>query len=322
MKKICLSFLFAFILCCQNSEKHSYTFYYWRTNLSLNTPEKETLNKTNTPYLYTRFFDIEKVNGKFQPIAVVTKDETFKTEKEIVPVVFIKNDVFYDITSEEIRFLANNVFSLIQKKQKDFAFKIAYEIQIDCDWTAGTNKEYFTFLTKLKEISGKQITCTLRLHQVKNSKLSGIPPVRKVYLMCYSTSSPLENSSRNSILDVPTLKDYLKSVNKYPIKIDVALPIYSWGIVTNQLGKHKLINALSAKDLENPNFKKIGQDKVQVLKDGFYFGNYLNKGFTLKVEAITDDQLNEVKAFLDKKLSDYAIVYYHLDGKFVSDHKF
>ena len=83
-----------------------------------------------------------------------------------------------------------------------------------------------------------------------------------------------------------------------------------------------MINALSAKDLENPNFKKIGQDKVQVLKDGFYFGNYLNKGFTLKVEAITDDQLNEVKAFLDKKLSDYAIVYYHLDGKFVSDHKF
>ena len=83
-----------------------------------------------------------------------------------------------------------------------------------------------------------------------------------------------------------------------------------------------MINALSAKDLENPNFKKIGQDKVQVLKDGFYFGNYLNKGFTLKVEAITDDQLNEVKAFLDKKLSDYVIVYYHLDGKFVSDHKF
>ena len=322
MKKICLTFLFAFILCCQNSEKHSYTFYYWRTNLSLNTTEKETLNKTNTPYLYTRFFDIEKVNGKFQPIAVVTKDETFKTEKEIVPVVFIKNDVFYDITSEEIHFLANNVFSLIQKKQKDFGFKIAPEIQIDCDWTAGTNKEYFTFLTKLKEISGKQITCTLRLHQVKNSTLSGIPPVRKVYLMCYSTSSPLENSSRNSILDVPTLKNYLKSVNKYPLKIDVALPIYSWGIVTNQLGKHKLINALSSKDLENPNFKKIGHDKVQVLKDGFYFGNYLNKGFTLKVEAITDDQLNEVKAFLDKKLSDYAIVYYHLDGKFVSDHKF
>ena len=87
MKKICLTFLFAFILCCQNSEKHSYTFYYWRTNLSLNTTEKETLNKTNTPYLYTRFFDIEKVNGKFQPIAVITKDETFKTEKEIVPVV-------------------------------------------------------------------------------------------------------------------------------------------------------------------------------------------------------------------------------------------
>lgn len=322
MKLFRLIFLFAFLLSCQNSEKHSYTFYYWRTTLSLNNAEKEALKKSDLSYLYTRFFDIEKVDGKFQPVAVITKDETFKTEKEIVPVVFIKNEVFYDITLDEINFLAKNVSSLITKKQKEFGFKISKEIQIDCDWTAGTNKEYFEFLKELKEISAKEITCTLRLHQVKNSKHSGIPPVHKVYLMCYSTSSPLENSTRNSILDLPTLKDYLKNIDHYPLDLDVALPIYSWGIVTNHFGKHKLINALSAKDLENPNFKKIGNHKIEILKDGFYFGNYLNNGFTIKVEEITDDQLHEVKAFLNKKLKNYTIVYYHLDGKFVDNHKF
>lgn len=321
MKKLFLFFLFLLMISCIEENQHDYTFYFWRTNLSLNSAEKVALNKATTPYLYTRFFDIEKIDGKFLPIAVITKDSSFKTPKEIVPVVFIKNEVFYDITLEEIIFLAENVASLIKKKQTEFGFNISHEIQIDCDWSAGTNKEYFKFLEKLKEFSNKEVTCTLRLHQVKDRSLSGIPPVDKVYLMCYSTSSPIENSSRNSILDVHTLKNYLKSVTRYPLDIVVALPIYSWGIVTNHLGKHKLINALSAKDLENPNFKKTGNNSVEILKDGFYFGNFLNKGFSIKVEEISDEQLQETKKYLDQKLSNYKIVYYHLDSNFINKHK-
>lgn len=315
-------FLFALLTSCENSKSHDYTFYYWRTHLSLNAAEKTVLQKATSPYIYTRFFDIEKVDGKFQPVAVITNDQTFETDKEIVPVVFIKNDVFYDITSNEINFLAENVNSLIKKKQTEFAFQISKEIQIDCDWTAGTRKEYFEFLQRLKDFSKKEITCTLRLHQVKNSKLSGIPPVEKVYLMCYSTSSPLENSDRNSILDLPTLKNYLKNVDLYPLDMDIALPIYSWGIVTNHVGKHKLINALSTEDLKNANFRKISDNEVEIMKDGFYFGNFLNKGFTIKVEEISEDQLTETKNFLNKKLTNYAIVYYQLDHRFLDKHQF
>ncbi len=322
MKIFCFVFLFALMISCENSKSHDYTFYYWRTHLSLDAPEKAALDKASSPYIYTRFFDIEKVNGKFQPVAVITKDRTFKTDKEVVPVIFIRNDLFYDITLDEINFLAQNVAALIKKKQTEFGFKVSSQIQIDCDWTAGTNKEYFAFLQKLREFSNKEITCTLRLHQVKNRKLSGIPPVEKVFLMCYSTSSPLENSDRNSILDVPTLKTYLKNVASYPLDMDIALPIYSWGIVTNHLGRHKLINALSVEDLKNVNFKKISDTEVEVIKDGFYFGNYLNKGFHLKVEEISDDQLNQVKKYLNKKLPGYAIVYYHLDSRFINHHSY
>lgn len=314
--------LFALLISCENSKRHEYTFYYWRTHLSLDKTEIEALKKATGGSIYTRFFDIEKVDGKFRPVATITKDQTFETDKKIVPVVYIKNDVFYDITVEDINFLAVNVASLIKKKQVEFKFELSDEIQIDCDWTAGTNKEYFAFLEKLKEISKKDITCTLRLHQVKNSKLSGIPPVKKVYLMCYSTSSPLENSDRNSILDLRILKTYLKNVDLYPLHMDIALPIYSWGIVTNHVGKHKLINALSIKDLENANFKKISDNEIEILKDGFYFGNYLNKGFTIKVEEISETQLNEVKKYLDHKLPDYKILYYHLDRKFINNHSF
>lgn len=320
MKKFIYLFLFLIFASCSQKSGRNYSFYYWRTHLSLDKTEKAALQKATSPFIYTRFFDIEKVNGKFQPVAVISRDQTFETDKEIVPVVFIKNDVFYDITSDEINFLVQNVSSLITKKQIEFGFKRSNQIQIDCDWTAGTNKEYFEFLKRLKDFSGKQLSCTLRLHQVKNSKLSGIPPVNKVFLMCYSTSSPLENSNRNSILDLPTLKNYLKNVDLYPLSMDIALPIYSWGIVTNHVGKHKLINALSVKDLENPNFRKISATEVEIIKDGFYFGNFLTKGFTLKVEEISEDQLNQVKKYLNHKLPEYAIVYYHLDRKFLNQH--
>ncbi|MDP2454358.1 MULTISPECIES: hypothetical protein [unclassified Kaistella] len=322
MKKFFFLFSILMMTSCNHENIKSYTFYYWRTHLSLNAAEKTVLQKATSPYIYTRFFDIEKVDGKFQPVAVITKDQTFETDKEIVPVVFIKNDVFYDISSNEINFLAENVNSLIKKKQTEFGIKISKEIQIDCDWTAGTRKEYFEFLQRLKDFSKKEITCTLRLHQVKNSKLSGIPPAEKVYLMCYSTSSPLENSDRNSILDLPTLKNYLKNVDLYPLDMDIALPIYSWGIVTNHVGKHKLINALSTEDLKNANFRKISDNEVEIMKDGFYFGNFLNKGFTIKVEEISEDQLTETKNFLNKKLTNYAIVYYQLDHRFLDKHQF
>lgn len=322
MKNVFFLFSILMMTSCNQESIKPYTFYYWRTHLSLNPEEKTVLQKATSPYIYTRFFDIEKVDGKFQPVAVITKDQTFETDKEIVPVVFIKNDVFYDLTSNEINFLAENLNSLIKKKQSKFGFKISKEIQIDCDWTAGTRKEYFEFLQRLKDFSKKEITCTLRLHQVKNSKLSGIPPLEKVYLMCYSTSSPLENSDRNSILDLPTLKNYLKNIDLYPLDMDIALPIYSWGIVTNHVGKHKLINALSTEDLKNANFRKISDNEVEIMKDGFYFGNFLNKGFTIKVEEISEDQLTETKNFLNKKLTNYTIVYYQLDHRFLDKHQF
>lgn len=323
MKVLKFLFIFLIIFSCSKKENHSYTFYYWKTKLTLDKTEKQALDKATTPFLYTRFFDIDKINGKFQPVGTITKDKSFETDKKIVPTIFITNRTFLYIKKEEITFLAKNINDLIQKKSSEYHLKINNEIQIDCDWTAGTKDDYFKFLKELKKISGKEITCTLRLHQVKDKAQTGIPPVEKVYLMCYSTSSPLENSDKNSILDVNTLKSYLSKINEYPInKIEVALPIYSWGIVTNHLGKHKLINALSEKDLENPNFKKISKTEIEIQKDGFYFGNYLNKGFRIKIEEISDEQLHEVVDFLEKKIKDFNIVYYQLDSKFVTGQNF
>ncbi|SEM56122.1 hypothetical protein SAMN05421856_104189 [Chryseobacterium taichungense] len=318
-----LCILLLLLFSCNKKQKHPYTFYYWKTKLVLDHDEKKALDKATVPYLYTRFFDVDKSRGKFQPVGVITKDKSFELRQKIVPVVFITNRTFLYIQKEEITFLAQNINDLIQKKTSEYHLNTIPEIQIDCDWTAGTKNDYFNFLKELKKISRKEITCTLRLHQVKDKAQTGIPPVEKVYLMCYSTSSPLENSDKNSILDVNILKSYLADLNDYPLKkIEVALPIYSWGIVTNYLGKHKLINALSEKDLEHPNFKKISNHEIEILKDGFYFGSYMNKGFRIKIESISENQIREVVSFLDKKIPQYNIIYYQLDRKFVNDKNF
>lgn len=323
MKWSFLLLLFLGCVGCEKSPKHSYTFYYWKTNFNLTKQEKEALKKSDSPYLYMRFFDVDRVNGKLQPLASISSQKKLTITKEIVPVVYITNRCLLNITTEELSLLANGIHQLIQKKNAQIGNGDIREIQIDCDWTSSTREDYFTFLNILQDISGKEITCTLRLHQVRDRAKTGVPPVNKVYLMCYSTSSPLENSDENSILHIPTLKNYLGNLDSYPItNVAIALPIYSWGIVKNHLGKHQLINALNTDDLKNANFKNLNANEVLVQKDGFYFGFYLNKGFSIKVESITDEQLNETIKFLNSKLINFDIVYYHLDERFLTQHKF
>lgn len=323
MKKIFSILILILFFSCNKQENHAYGFYYWKTKLSLKESEKDVLEQSSLTNLYVRFFDADKVDGKFQPVSVISKSENFRSSKHIVPVIFITNRTFLYIKDSEIDFLAKSIYSLIDKKIKEFGFADASEIQIDCDWTAGTKNDYFNFLKKLKALSHKEITSTLRLHQVKDKVTMGIPPVRKVYLMCYSTSSPLENSDKNSILDIQILKNYLSEVQNYPIKkIDVALPIYSWGIVTNHFGKHKLINALSEKDLNNKDLEKISENEAVVRKDGFFFGYYLNKGFRIKVEQIPEQTLDEAVNFLDRKIPKFNIIYYQLDERFIRNRNF
>lgn len=324
MKKRLYILLIFFIItsCAKNKNNHDIGFYFWRSQLQLNAEEQQLLSESKSPFLYTRFFDIVKQNDAFIATAVLKINPDFKSDKKIVPVIFITNETWLNITEPQIEFLANKIANQLLETEKQNPIKLANEIQIDSDWTVSTKDDYFRFLSALKKASGKEITCTLRLHQVKDKKLTGIPPVDKLYLMCYATSSPLENTDVNSILDVKLLKSYLKNIDDYPKKLDIALPIYSWGIVSNHLGKKKLINAVSVVDLKNnANFKKLNDTTYEVLKDDFYFGVYLSKGFTIKVEEINPLSLKESLDFIEAKLNyPYQIIYYHLDSRFTKNY--
>lgn len=313
--------LLLFCLSCtqEKSEKHPHTFYYWRTTLSLNSIEKQALKAANTDKLYVRLLDIDKQDNRVLPLAQVKKDSSFVFSQKIVPVIFITNRIWKNITPKEIDFIANKTWNFIQDKYRQFNWEPPQEVQIDSDWTAGTRQDYFKFLELLKQKSGKKITCTLRLHQIKDKEKTGIPPVDKGYLMCYATESPLENSTKNSILDINLLKNYLYKIEEYPLAYDVALPLYSWGIVSNHMGRKKLINAVTTEELvQNTAFNRIDSVNFRLAKDTFFHGMYLSRGFKIKVEEISPQQLDKVINFLDDKTQQpYHLIYYHLDSKFI-----
>lgn len=318
MKKyIFFLFLILIFFGCDKQGKHPIDFYYWRSNFEINQNEKNLVKELDVKNIYVRFFDVDKKDINPKPVGMIYNFNAQQLQVNYVPTVFITNRTFIGSNKDQVKNLAKNVNQLISEIAQVGHLKSYKEIQIDCDWTQLTKSNYFLFLEELKKISTKEISATLRLHQVKFKEREGIPPLNKMVLMCYATENPNEVETRNSILDLDLAKDYLKNLNEYPIKLDVALPIYSWAIITNHLGKIKLVNSFSEEDLKNKPVKNLGSGNYEVVDDFFLEKFYLSKGFKIKVEEIQENLLKDTKSFLNKKLKyDYHIIYYHLDDKF------
>lgn len=319
MKKRILPFIGVFFLFlgCENpvEQNRAVHFYVWKTTPNLTEKEERVFDQTKAKNLYVRLFDIVTDLGKPTPQAVLKEWKTELSTEAFIPVVFITNETFAEINPSAREELARNTFELIEEitGQYDLDYK---EIQIDCDWTETTKEAYFSFLKDLKKISEKEVTSTLRLHQVKYRRFTGIPPVDKVYLMAYATSSPIAEQEVNSILDLELLKDYLESINSYPLEFDIALPLYSWAIVSNHLGRKKLINGIAEEDLSPEDFEQK-EGRFIAKKDLFLEGLYINEGFEVKIEGISPALLKETKTYLNQKVKKpFAVVYYHLDHRF------
>jgi hypothetical protein len=79
-----------------------------------------------------------------------------------------------------------------------------------------------------RKFPAKTISVTVRLHQYRERNENGVPPVPEGLLMCYNLSPVEDVDVRNAIFDLDLLKGYLKA-EPYPLPLDVALPVFSWG---------------------------------------------------------------------------------------------
>jgi len=327
MIAVCLLFNL-FISCKKNDPiKVQRGFYYWKSNpYSLSEGELGVLKNLQVQNLYVKLFEVEKdeIFGT-KPIAKtqvniydnpnVVLDRTMSA-MNIVPTVFISNDVFTNSSKVNFDTLANNIVFLVIKyfNERINHDKGYNEIQIDCDWTIKTKDNYFHLLKAIKKISYKKLSCTLRLYPYKYPEQMGVPPVDKATLMCYNLLNPLENKDQNSIQNNDELEKYLKNVKTYPLHLDIALPVFSWMQVYQNNFFAGMIRSNSEKII--PHLKKIKPMWYQMQTDLETEEIYLRQGDMIKIEEVTEKGVKETISLLKKYLefnNNTSINLFHLD---------
>ena len=295
--------------CNDSNDAPSFTrgMYYWRSDY-LKKEEEELLVKFGVKKFYVKLFEVtySETMGNV-PIAKnrsICKDVKKNQAIELVPTVFIKNEIFKFNDEKSLDKLADNLVYLINRIYNagdDTHAKAYTEIQLDCDWTKSTREKYFYLLKKVKELSGKKLSCTLRLYPYKYQTDMGIPPVDRVTLMCYNLIQPLSNKAKNSIFELSELRKYLSVKNTYPLPLDIVLPSFYW---TQWYQNNKLARLCTLTSKEISSFAKpIKPLWYSVQKDTFLEPDfYFRSGDELKCEAVPSDSLNEAIKLLKQTI--------------------
>jgi len=135
--------------------------------------------------------------------------------------------------------------------------------------------------------------------------------------MFYNMGNVEDVNAENSILDLSIAKQYLGNFEKYPLSIDVALPIFSWGVLIREGKMIKLINNLQASDLQdNLRFLKIDENHFEIIKSTYLQGYYLYKGDVLRIEGAPIKLLQQSAELLNSVVSnsELMVIFYHLDS--------
>jgi len=164
------------------------------------------------------------------------------------------------------------------------------EIQLDCDWTAETRDRFFSLLRNLREglAPGTVLSATLRLHQVKYAKMTGIPPVDRGMLMFYNFQAPDQINANNAILDLKVGESYTGGLASYPLPLDVALPIFTWGALFDGDQFLHLIDGLRPEEIANSRlfWRESGSNRYLALKDGYLRNVRIHQGDLLRLDMV------------------------------------
>lgn len=315
MKKIFFLVLLSLLLIsCNDTTKPIVSFYYWKTIFKLSETEKETLFENNAHKLYIRYFDIDLHPKDTCPIPLspIHFKETMN-DFDVVPVVYIKNKVMLK-PNLDVEDLAQKTVKLIDEINSKNNIH-SKEIQIDCDWTLSSKDNYLKFIELFKKLSQKKISATIRLHQIKYFRKTKIPNVDSGVLMYYNMGTIATDSS-NSVYDKKVADRYLKSLKKYPLHLDFALPVYSWAVhIRNQkvVGLRSKLNVNELKN--NGNFEQTSSAFFKVKQANYKNGIFYEENDVLKIEAISSEDLIEMAEDLNENSPQKPneIIFYDLD---------
>lgn len=316
MHRILLLVIILFTASCSRDTTRHISFYYWKTSFHLNNYEKQTLADNAVQTVYVRYCDVDLEPGAAspKPVATIAFDTTAHTYN-IVPVIFIKNRTFIKTQPAAVSALADSVFKLVS--QINSTQKInPPEIQFDCDWTETTRENYFLFINRYRAISKQRISCTIRLHQVKYPGTTGIPPVDRGVLMYYNMGS-INAGPQRSIYEKSVAGKYNSFISTYPLPLDVALPIFSWGLKIRNGRVTELLNKIYSRHFENDsNFRYLNKNLFTAVHPCFKAGYYFARGDAVKIEQVSTSDLFEMADDINRNSNKNinSIIFYDLDS--------
>lgn len=291
--------------------------YFWKSWVNLSDCENQFLADNNIKRVYLRFFDIRNDfrEGPVPDAEVGTYKSDFPSKIEVVPCVFITLEAIEEMNGREKEF-ARKIYDRIDAKCRNGEITFN-EIQLDCDWTKSTRDTYFNLCNELKtltEAHDQKLSSTIRLHQLTQPT----PNADKGVLMVYNVGELKNPKETNSILRSDIVKKYLDNAPKYKIPLDVAYPVFSWGVVFNGTDFQRLTNITGNPDTI-AELTKV-HDNVYALQSNISNDVNLDYRQTLRYEMASFDELMRTKDLVENYLGykPENTILYHLDDKQLS----
>lgn len=321
MKQLTLILLATVLLvACRHTNPHSTypAFYYWKQSWDTTQSTQTAIRQLPAQKLYVKLFDIAPAPaGKGTlPVAVLGTKAPFPANLEIVPVVFLMNEIW----SRPDTALPSKIASLVADLCAKIPTDHIREIQLDCDWTQTTKDAYFNFITQIRQqpfFKGRQVSATVRLYQLKYASRTGVPPVDRGLLMCYNMGNMRQAGKHNSILEIETLQSYIQNnvISRYSLPLDVALPLFEWQILFRQGTIYEgIVRQVNVNDAAV--FVKTGDGLYTVKNDTLLDGYNLRKNDVIRREFVDIATLKQAARLLTRQLpsENRSVIYYHLDS--------
>lgn len=306
-----LTVLLLLTACFTKPREITPAFYFW----------KQRYQGETTPLakkLYVKMFDVawDAAKHTAHPVAILDKRAPFPDSLEIVPVVFLMNEIWQ---KEDTLLMAQRVCTLLEQLCKDIKVK---EIQLDCDWTRNSKETYFAFLRTVRQqafMVNKLLSVTIRMHQIKYTRSNGIPPADKGLLMCYNMGDLRKWGDHNSILNMEELKAYTGDdhIRHYPLSLDLALPLFEWSVLFRNKLYAGLLRNMESAQLENTAlFEHKGKLLYTSLQDTTLNGYMIRRGDVIRFETCSPDLLKKAARYLSRQRQAYnpTVIFYHLDS--------
>jgi hypothetical protein len=308
-------------------------FYYWKSGFEIRPPNITLLTSLHVRTLYLKFFDVDWPSDADQPVPIAAAqfNTPIPAGFELIPTIFITKAGLEHLPKPEVTLLADHITGKIGEMLKPLTSTPVREIQIDCDWTNTTRSKYFALLRQMQaNLAGRHadfnippniiLSATLRLHQIKYPQKTGVPPVARGMLMCYNMGALTKRMTRNSILELATAKAYLSNLAAYPLPLDVALPLFSWGVVFQHNQFARLINNVHLQEIrDQPAFEMVQENVFRVKQNTILRGQYLAQDTLIRVEEVSAADCRQAAAMIAAQLPNASVkvALFHFDNDIV-----